>query len=111
MRLNDYVANNSNNLPAAFTDIKGTLDDARVKIDQYQNTIYRMYKAGELDIDPRIAAKIKNSIDSKNYFTREYKFYEDSSYVPSANAENKLRVELAQRKVRARKVSTGSSRT
>ena len=95
--LNDYVANNSNNLPAAFTDIKGALDDARVKIDQYQNTIYRMYKAGELDIDPRIAAKIKNSIDSKNYFTREYRFYEDSSYVPSANAENKLRVELAQK--------------
>jgi hypothetical protein len=92
--LNDYVANNSNNLPAAFTDIKGTLDDARVKIDQYQNTIYRMYKSGDLDIDPRIAAKIKSSIDSKNYFTREYRFYEDSNYRPSANVENKLRMEL-----------------
>ena len=95
--LNDYVANKSNVLPASLAGIKDTLDDARIKIDQYQNTIYEMYKSGELDIDPRIAAKIKDSIDSKNYFTREYRFYEDSSYRPSANAENKLRMELKQK--------------
>ena len=75
--LNDYVAGNSNSLPESFTGIKSTLDDARVKIDQYQNTIYALYKSGDLDLDPRIAAKIKKSIDAKNYFTREYRFYED----------------------------------
>lgn len=94
--LNDYVAGNSNSLPESFTGIKSTLDDARVKIDQYQNTIYALYKSGDLDLDPRIAAKIKKSIDSKNYFTREYRFYEDSKYRPSANVENKLRMELKQ---------------
>ena len=92
--LNDYVANKSNVLPESLAGIKDTLDDARIKIDQYQNTIYEMYKSGELDIDSRIAAKIKESIDSKNYFTREYRFHEDGSYVPSAEVTNNLRMKL-----------------
>ena len=92
--LDDYIFNKSQDLPSRFEGIKDTLDGARKKIDQYQNTVYEMYKSGELDIDPRIAAKIKDSIDSKNYFTREYRFYEDSNYRPSADAENNLRISM-----------------
>lgn len=92
--LNDYVANKSDVLPESLSGIKDTLDEARIKIDQYQNTIYSMYKAGELDIDPRIAAEIKKSIDTKNYFTREYRFYEDTNYKPSAEVTNNLRMKL-----------------
>ena len=93
-KLDDYLLNQSDELPVKFQPIKSTLDDARGKVDEYQNTIYGMYKAGELDIDPRIAAKIENSIRSKDYFTREYRFYEDSTYTPSAQATNNLKESL-----------------
>lgn len=94
-QLDDYVTNKSSELPARFQPIKDTLDDARAKIDQYQNTIYELYSSGDIKVDPRIAAKIKDSIKAKDYFTREYRFYEDSSYRPSADAENKLRMRMA----------------
>lgn len=93
-KLDDYLLNQSDELPAKFQPIKSTLDDAREKVDEYQNILYSMYKAGELDIDPRIAAKLEGSIRSKDYFTREYRFYEDSTYTPSAQATNNLKESL-----------------
>lgn len=88
--LDDYVTNKSEQIPEQFRGIKDELDDARLKIDEYQNRLMELYRNGEIDMDPRIAAKIQESIDSKDYFTREYRMYEDSTYVPSEAARNKL---------------------
>jgi hypothetical protein len=88
--LDDYVTNKSTQIPARFSGIKDDLDDARIKIDEYQNRLMELYRNGEIDMDERIAAKIQDSINSKDYFTREYRLYEDASFVPSEAARNKL---------------------
>ncbi len=88
--LDDYVTNKSQQIPERFSGMQDDLDDARFKIDEYQNRLMELYRNGEIDMDPRIAAKIQDSIDSKDYFTREYRLYEDSAFMPSEAARNKL---------------------
>ena len=92
--LDDYVTGKSEELPERFQPIQGTLDDARNKIEQYQNQVMELYHNGDIELDDRVAQKIQDSIDSRDYFTREYRFYEDSSYVPSADSKNKLKSKL-----------------
>lgn len=88
--LDDYITNKSTRIPPRFRKIKDDLDDARTKVDEYQNRLMTLYRNGEIDMDERIAAKIQDSIDSKDYFTREYRIYEDATYIPSEAARNKL---------------------
>jgi len=92
--LDDYVTGKSEELPERFQPIQGTLDDARNKIEQYQNQVMELYHNGDIELDDRVAQKIQDSIDSRDYFTREYRFYEDSSYTPSADSINRLKSKL-----------------
>lgn len=92
--LDDYVTNKSADLPERFRGIQGNLNQVREKIDEYQNTLLNLYYDGALKIDERIAQKIEDSVDAKNYFTREYKLYEDPSYVPSVQSTERLKQSL-----------------
>jgi hypothetical protein len=109
-QLDDYVTNKSQQMPGRFQGIKDELDDARLKIDEYQNRLMELYRNGEIDMDPRIAAKIQDSIDSKDYFTREYRLYEDSTYVPSEAARNKLIQSLVKKGQTVREASEFSQK-
>lgn len=93
--LDDYIFNRTTDILPEAQGLKPILDDARGLIDQYQNTIYKLYKEGRIEMNDYVAEKIGRSIQAKDYFTREYRFYEDPSYVPSPEATNKLRSRLA----------------
>jgi len=92
--LEDYVTAKSDELPEVFEPIKNTLDDARTKIGTYQNQIIELFHNGDLELDERIAQKIQDSVESRNYFTREYRLYEDSGYRPSQDSINALKAKL-----------------
>ena len=92
--LDDYLFNKTKVIPEKFVGIADDLNYARSKIEEYQNTILTLHKNGDIDLDPRIAQKIEESIDSKNYFTRDYKMYEDPSYKPTQQSIEKLKISL-----------------
>lgn len=94
LKLDDYIANLSDELPKKFQPIKKDLDFARDQVEEYQNTLLSLYKSGDLEMNEITYQKIKDSVESRNYFTREYRFYEDSNYQPSVASENKLKASL-----------------
>ena len=94
-QLDDYIFNKTNEILPEAQGLKVLLDEARELIDEYQNTILNLYKEGRIDIDDYVAAKIQKSVNSKDYFTREYRFYEDPSYIPSPEVTNKLKNRLS----------------
>ena len=94
-QLDDYIFNKTSDILPEAQGLKPVLDDARGLIDEYQNTIYNLYKEGRIDLNDYVAAKINKSIKSKDYFTREYRFYEDLSYTPSPEATSALRNRLS----------------
>jgi len=94
-QLDDYIFNKTSDIVPEAQGLKPILDDARGLIDEYQNTIYNLYKEGRIDLNDYVAAKINKSIKSKDYFTREYRFYEDPSYTPSPEVTNKLKSRLS----------------
>jgi hypothetical protein len=94
-RLDDYIFNRTSQIPEEAQGLENILKDARSQIDEYQNTILNLYKEGRIELNDYVAAKIEKSAKSKDYFTREYRFYEDTSYVPSPQATNELRSRLS----------------
>jgi len=94
-QLDDYIFNRTSDILPEAQGLKPVLDEARELIDEYQNTILNLYREGRIDLNDYVAAKIQRSVDSKDYFTREYRFYEDPSYVPSPEVTNKLKNRLS----------------
>ncbi len=94
-QLDDYIFNRTSDILPEAQGLEPVLKDARGLINEYQNTILNLYREGRIDLNDYVAAKIQRSVDSKDYFTREYRFYEDPSYVPSPEVTNKLRNRLS----------------
>jgi hypothetical protein len=94
-QLDDYIFNKTSDIIPEAQGLKPILVEARELINEYQNTIYNLYKEGRIDLNDYVAAKINKSIKSKDYFTREYRFYEDPSYTPSPEVTNKLKSRLS----------------
>ena len=94
-RLDDYIFNRTSQIPEEARGLEDILKDARSQIDEYQNTILNLYKEGRIELNDYVASKIEKSAKSKDYFTREYRFYEDPSYVPSPQATSELRSRLS----------------
>ena len=95
-QLDDYIFNKTSDILPEAQGLEPVLKDARGLINEYQNTIYNLYKEGRIDLNHYVAAKINKSIKSKDYFTREYRFYEDPSYTPSPEVTNKLKSRLSE---------------
>ena len=94
-QLDDYIFNKTSDILPEAQGLKPVLDDARGLINEYQNTVLNLYREGRIDLNDYVAAKIQKSVDSKDYFTREYRFYEDLSYTPSPEATSALRNRLS----------------
>ena len=94
-RLDDYIFNRTSQIPEEARGLEDILKDARSQIDEYQNTILNLYKEGRIELNDYVASKIEKSAKSKDYFTREYRFYEDPSYVPSPKATSELKSRLS----------------
>jgi len=93
--VDDYLFGRTKQLIPEAESLREIIDGSRRKIDEYQTTIIDLYDSGRIDLNEHVAEKIRKSIETKDYTTREYRFYEDSSYVPSAASESKLRKRLA----------------
>jgi len=93
--VDDYLFGRTDKLIPEAEPMKDIIDGSRRKIDEYQRTIMDLYDSGRLEMNDAVAAKIRSSLDNKDYTTREYRWHEDSSYVPSAASESKLRKRLA----------------
>ena len=88
-----YIAGESTTLPRNAMGMKSVIDESREIIDEFSTKILTLSEKGILDFgeegDALIRA-IRNNLKKKNYLTREYRFYEDAKYVPSAEARKKL---------------------
>ena len=89
-----YMEGKSTALPPRAIKLKETIDDTRELIGEYQEKVMTLYDKGYLDMNPLMAEKIRNSQLSGDYFTRDYKFFEDKRYRPTEKQTNDLRVRL-----------------
>jgi hypothetical protein len=67
----------------SLTRIKSTIDSARSKLDEYQDTVIDLYDKGVLDMNELTYRKIVDSRKRGDYLTTEYRFFLDDSYVPT----------------------------
>ena len=67
----------------SLTRIKSTIDSARSKLDEYQDTLIDLYDKGVIDMNELTYRKIVDSRKRGDYLTTEYRFFLDDSYVPT----------------------------
>ncbi len=90
-----YIAGESTALPPRAMGMKGTIDESREIIDTFSRKILELSDKGILDFGDEGEALVKIirrnlGEDGRNYLTKEYRFYEDATYVPSQEARNNL---------------------
>ena len=94
-RVDLYIDGKIDTLPAELSGLKSSIDAARALVTDSQNRILKLADQGFLKLDEDLVAKIRQSTADGSYLTREYRFYEDPNYKPSADAEVKLRDSMA----------------
>jgi len=94
-RVDLYIDGKIDTLPAELSGLKSSIDAARALVTDSQNRILKLADQGFLKLDEDLVAKIRQSTADGSYLTREYRFYEDPKYRPSADAELKLRDRMA----------------
>lgn len=88
-----YLARESTTLPPRAIEMKSVIDESREIIDEFSSKILKLSEKGILDFGEEgdaLIRTIRNNLKKKNYLTREYRFYEDAKYVPSAEARKNL---------------------
>ena len=93
--LDDYVFGRRADIPPEAAAIKDLVDQGRDQIERYQLKLKDLYESGSIDVNDYVMQKINKSVNDKNYFTRDYQFYDNMDYVPSAQATAKLEARLA----------------
>jgi len=105
--VNAYIGGETDFLPNSLKSLKADLDLGREKILDLQKQLLSNIDAG-ITRDPtgamggtvlptgeRINSIIQRSIDRGNYLTREYRFFWDKEYFPSAQQRKEATQELA----------------
>ena len=95
-----YIAGESTTLPRNAMEMKSVIDESRDIINDFSAKILTLSNKGILNFGEEGDALIKtieNNLNKPNssYLTREYRFYEDANYVPSAESRQKLTNSLA----------------
>ena len=95
-----FIAGESTALPPNALPMQGMIEESRDIINEFSSKILTLSEKGILNFgkegDALISTIKKNlSKDGSSYLTREYRFYEDANYVPSAEARQKLTESLA----------------
>ena len=81
--IDKYILGETKDLPTNLNQVKGTIDSARSKLDEYQDTVIDLYDKGVLDMNELTYRKIVDSRKRGDYLTTEYRFFLDDSYVPT----------------------------
>ena len=89
-----YIIGESTTLPPSAMGLKQTIDESRELINKSQREILELHSKGLLNIDDVLVEKIKSSMNSGDYLTQEYRFYEDFKYVPTDASREALRNSL-----------------
>ena len=88
-----YIARESTTLPPRAMEMKAVIDESRDIIDDFSSRILKLSEKGILNFGEEgdaLVRTIRNNLKKRNYLTREYRFYEDANYVPSAEARKNL---------------------
>lgn len=82
--LNDYLDGRSPELPSYLSSLSGDIDVAKEKLREVQGRLLANSDAGYTELSPEMRQKIEDSIASGNYLTREFQFFTNSKYAPTA---------------------------
>ena len=81
--VDSYILGETKALPQNLQELKATIDSARSKLDEYQDTVIDLYDKGVLDMNELTYNKIVQSRSRGDYLTTEYRFFLDDSYQPT----------------------------
>jgi len=82
--LNEYLDGTTSTLPTYLSQLKGDVDVFQEKLKELQGKLLANMDAGYLTASPELRKKVEDSISSGNYLTREYEFFTNSKYKPTA---------------------------
>lgn len=82
--LNAYLDGTAADLPDALKGIQPQLDLAREKLKDLQAKLIRNIDVGATPAADELKDKIVRSMDEGNYLTREFRFFTDKNYAPTA---------------------------
>ena len=85
-----YILGETKTLPENLNELKGTIDSARSKIGEYQDTVIDLYDRGILDMNRLTYDKIVKSRRRGDYLTTEYEFFLNKDYQPSKEQTDAL---------------------
>jgi hypothetical protein len=93
--LNEYLDGTATTLPTYLSSLKGDIDVFQEKLKELQGKLLSNIDAGYLTASPELRKKVEDSIASGNYLTREYQFFTNSKYKPTALQKQAAVDELA----------------
>ena len=93
--LNEYLDGTATTLPTYLSNLKGDIDVFQEKLKELQGKLLANIDAGYLNASPELRKKVEDSIASGNYLTREYQFFTNSKYKPTALQKQAAVDELA----------------
>ena len=85
-----YILGETKELPENLSELKSTIDSARGKIGQYQDTVIDLHDRGILDMNELTYQKIVESRKRGDYLTTEYEFFLNKDYQPTQEQTDAL---------------------
>jgi hypothetical protein len=82
--INNFIDRKADKLPDEYKPILPFLELARDKIDELQGKLLTNISTGATVVSDEMRERILNSREGGNYLTREFRWFTDSKYVPSA---------------------------
>jgi hypothetical protein len=93
--LNDYLNGKASVLPSYLAPLQGDIDVWSTKMKELQGRLLANIDAGYINASPELRKQIEDSIASGNYLTREYQWFTNSNYRPTAQQKAEAIDELA----------------
>lgn len=93
--LNKYLDKETDSLPSYLSGLKGDIDVAREKINEIQGRLLHNIDVGYTSASPELKKKIDDSVSAGKYLTKEYQFFTNKDYKPTADQRNAAINEIA----------------
>lgn len=93
--LNRYLDGEVTELPSYLSGLKADIDVAKEKIGELQGRLLHNVDVSYTSASPELKKRIEDSIERGNYLTREYEFFTNKNYKPTAEQRSAAIDELA----------------
>jgi hypothetical protein len=96
IKINAYLDRSTEDLPAAYKEIQPELDLFREKMLDLQARVIANIDTGRTPATPEMRELIARSMDEGNYLTREFKWFTQKDYFPTAKQLSAVKAELGE---------------